>query len=622
LQKRYATVAVIGAGDYIGGEIAKKFASEGFTIFAGRRNGAKLEPLVKEIEAAGGEIHARSLDARKEEEIISFLGDADKHAPLEVCIFNIGANVNFPILDTTERVFRKVWEMACYSGFLAGREAARLMLPRGKGNIFFTGATASLRGGTGYAAFASAKFGLRAVAQATARELGPKNIHVAHLIIDSGVDTEWVRQRRIEALGPDALDNPDLLMPPSSVAESYWLLYQQPRSAWTFELEIRPFGEKVRTFIAKNYPQEMRVANPETDLTKEQMLLWHRILYRQGWIAPLWPKEYGGPGWSITQRFVFEQETSRAGTLPPLAFSVTMVGPVIYTFGSDAQKERFLPRILSGEDWWCQGYSEPGSGSDLASVRTKAVRDGDHYIVNGHKTWTTLAQHADWIFCLVRTDPAAKAQAGISFLLIDMKSPGVTVRPIITIDGSHEVNDVFLEDVRVPIENLIGEENKGWTYAKFLLGNERTSMASIGRSTRYLNRLKQIVKTEIPEDDPSFGEFIKDIARVELDVLALEATELRVVARMARGIDPGPAASLFKIRGTEIFQRITELTHQAIGNYGLAIREQPVGANRFMPGPDYGHTASEKYLNSRKLSIYGGSNEIQRNIIAKAVLGL
>jgi alkylation response protein AidB-like acyl-CoA dehydrogenase len=225
--------------------------------------------------------------------------------------------------------------------------------------------------------------------------------------------------------------------------------------------EDAAFRDEVRSFVAANYPQEMRVANPETDLTKEQMLLWHRILHRQGWIAPLWPKEYGGPGWSITQRFVFEQETSRAGTLPPLAFSVTMVGPVVYTFGSDAQKKKFLPRILSGEDWWCQGYSEPGSGSDLASVRTKAVRDGDHYIVNGHKTWTTLAQHADWIFCLVRTDPAAKAQAGISFLLIDMKSPGVTVRPIITIDGSHEVNDVFLEDVRVPIENLIGEENKG-----------------------------------------------------------------------------------------------------------------------------------------------------------------
>jgi alkylation response protein AidB-like acyl-CoA dehydrogenase len=386
--------------------------------------------------------------------------------------------------------------------------------------------------------------------------------------------------------------------------------------------EDAAFRDEVRAFIAENYPTEMRVPNPETDLSKEQMLLWHRILYKKGWIAPLWPKEYGGPGWSITRRFIFEQETTRAGTLPPLAFSITMVGPVIYTFGNEAQQKKFLPRILSGEDWWCQGYSEPGSGSDLASVRTKAVREGDHYVVNGHKTWTTLAQHADWIFCLVRTDTKAKAQSGISFLLIDMKSPGVTVRPIITIDGSHEVNDVFLENVRVPVENLVGKENEGWTYAKFLLGNERTSMASIGRSTRYLNRLKQIVKAEFQESDLAYFEFIKEIARIELDVLALEATELRIIAQMARGIDPGAAASLFKIRGTEIFQNITELTHRAIGNYGLAIREHPVSANRFMPGPEYGHTASEHYLNARKLSIYGGSNEIQRNIIAKAVLGL
>jgi alkylation response protein AidB-like acyl-CoA dehydrogenase len=386
--------------------------------------------------------------------------------------------------------------------------------------------------------------------------------------------------------------------------------------------EDAAFRDEVSGFIAENYPTEMRVPNPETDLSKEQMLLWHRILHRKGWIAPLWPKQYGGPGWSITQRFLFERETTRAGTLPPLAFSVTMVGPVIYTFGNEAQKNKFLPRILSGQDWWCQGYSEPGSGSDLASVRTKAVREGDHYIVNGHKTWTTLAQHADWIFCLVRTDATAKPQSGISFLLIDMKSPGVSVRPIITIDGSHEVNDVFLENVRVPAENLIGEENKGWTYAKFLLGNERTSMAGIGRSTRTLDKLRKIVEAEIPAEDPAYVEFIKEIARIELDVLALEATELRVVAQMSRGIDPGVAASLFKIRGTEIFQEITELMHRAIGNYGLAIREHPMSANHFMPGPQYGHTASERYLNSRKLSIYGGSNEIQRNIIAKAVLGL
>jgi len=244
MEKRNASVAVIGAGDYIGAEIAKKFAAEGFVVFAGRRDGEKLAPLAREIEAAGGQMIGHSLDARKEEEIAAFLRDADAHAPLEVCIFNIGANVQFPILETTERVFRKVWEMACFSGFLAGREAARLMLPRGRGNIFFTGATASLRGGNGYAAFASAKFGLRAVAQSMARELGPKNIHVAHLIIDAGVDTAWVRERRAQLWGEQSLDNPDLLMPPASVANAYWQLYQQPRSAWTFEMEIRPFGEK------------------------------------------------------------------------------------------------------------------------------------------------------------------------------------------------------------------------------------------------------------------------------------------------------------------------------------------------------------------------------------------
>jgi NAD(P)-dependent dehydrogenase (short-subunit alcohol dehydrogenase family) len=246
MQKRNATVAVIGAGDYIGAEIVKKFASEGFTVFAGRRNGEKLAPLVKEVEDAGGTIVARSLDARKEDEITAFLNDADAHAPLEVTIFNVGANVNFPILETTDRVFRKVWEMACWAGFLAGRESTRLMLPHGKGNIFFTGATASLRGGSGFAAFASAKFGLRAVAQSMARELGPRNIHVAHLIIDSSVDTEWVRQLITSREGPQAMENldPNRLMRPAAVAEAYWQLYQQPRDAWTFEHEIRPFGEK------------------------------------------------------------------------------------------------------------------------------------------------------------------------------------------------------------------------------------------------------------------------------------------------------------------------------------------------------------------------------------------
>ncbi|MDB5400800.1 MAG: short-chain dehydrogenase [Rhodopila sp.] len=246
MQRRQATAAVVGAGDFIGGAIAKKFAAEGFTVFAGRRNGEKLAPLLQEIEAAGGHAFGRSLDARQEADITAFLQEADREAPLEVCIFNIGANVNFPLLDTTERVFRKVWEMACYSGFLAGREAARLMLPRGHGAIFFTGATASLRGGSGFAAFSAAKFGLRAVAQSAARELGPRNIHVAHLVIDSGVDTAWVRERIKAREGDDALANldPNRLMRPEAVAESYWQLYRQPRDAWTFEQEIRPFGEK------------------------------------------------------------------------------------------------------------------------------------------------------------------------------------------------------------------------------------------------------------------------------------------------------------------------------------------------------------------------------------------
>src|SRR3954463_5822301 len=243
MEKRNATVAVIGAGDYIGAEIAKKFAAEGFSVFAGRRNGEKLEPLVKEVKAAGGTIFGRSLDARKEDEIAAFLNEADKHAPLEVCIFNVGANVNFPILETTDRVFRKGWEMACWAGFLAGRESARLMVPRGQGNIFFTGAAACLRGGRGFAAFASAKFGLRAVAQSMARELGPNNIHVAHLIIDSGVDTAWVRERRRERLGKEAFE-PDELVNPVSIAETYWQLHQQPRDAWTHEMDLRPYGEK------------------------------------------------------------------------------------------------------------------------------------------------------------------------------------------------------------------------------------------------------------------------------------------------------------------------------------------------------------------------------------------
>ena len=361
------------------------------------------------------------------------------------------------------------------------------------------------------------------------------------------------------------------------------------------------------------------------EMSKEDILKWHRILYKKGWVVPHWPVEYGGTGWTITQRYIWNEENARAETTPLLPFGLSMVGPVIYTFGNEEQKKRFLPGILSGDDWWCQGYSEPGSGSDLASLRTKAVREGDHYIVNGSKTWTTLAQHADWMFCLVRADPNAKQQEGISFLLIDMKTPGITVRPIITMDGSHEVNEVFLEEVKVPAENLIGEENKGWTYAKFLLGNERSGIAGVARSKKAIERLKKLAGAELVDGKPLMktDEFSRKVAEVEIDLSALEVTELRTLAAESRGRGPGPEASILKIKGTEIQQRITELAVEAVGNYALV--EAPrleVTGNEFVPGPEGSQGLAQDYFNMRKTSIYGGSNEIQHNIIAKMVLGL
>jgi alkylation response protein AidB-like acyl-CoA dehydrogenase len=398
----------------------------------------------------------------------------------------------------------------------------------------------------------------------------------------------------------------------------------------SMDLEFSPedlaFREEARAFIAENYPKALRGKQEEgEELAKEDFLSWHRVLAKKGWIAPAWPKEYGGPGWTTTQRFIWSEELARADTLPILPFGINMVGPVIYTFGTPEQKARFLPRILSGEDWWCQGYSEPGAGSDLASLRTKAVREDDHYIVNGQKTWTTLAQHADWGFFLVRTDPDSKPQEGISFLLIDMKSPGVTVRPIITLGGEHEVNEVWLEDVRVPVDQRIYEENKGWTCAKFLLAHERTGIAGVARSKRGVESIKTIARSEMDGDRPLIANpfFKRKIAELEIDLTALEYTELRTLASEASGRGPGPESSLLKIKGTEIQQRITELALEAVGHYGAPyFRGFGEGDNEHPIGPDYAHRAAPTYFNGRKTSIYGGSNEIQRNIIAKMVLGL
>ena len=394
-----------------------------------------------------------------------------------------------------------------------------------------------------------------------------------------------------------------------------------------FTPEEMAFRQEVRSFIEQNYPPELRrKQDASEELSKDEILSWHRILARKGWSAPHWPKEHGGPGWGPVLRHIFAEEMARAETAPVIPFGTVMMAAVVMTFGTEEQKQRWLPPTLAGDIWWCQGYSEPGSGSDLASLKTRAVRDGDHYVVNGQKTWTTLAQNADWGFFLVRTDPNAKPQEGISFLLIDMTSPGITVRPIVTIDGGHEVNEVFLEDVRVPVGNRIYEENKGWTCAKFLLAHERTNTAGVARSKRAIERLKRIARIEEKDGRPLIEDpfFARKIAELELDLLALEYTELRVLSGENTGQGPGPASSVLKIKGTEIQQRLTELTVEAVGPYAepyfRGFGED--GDNALDIGPDYAHRAAPSYFNMRKTSIYGGSNEIQRNIIAKVVLGL
>ncbi|WP_426196225.1 acyl-CoA dehydrogenase family protein [Massilia sp. DWR3-1-1] len=384
------------------------------------------------------------------------------------------------------------------------------------------------------------------------------------------------------------------------------------------------FRGQVRAFLAEHLPADLKhKVNQHKRLQRADYVRWHQILARQGWVAPGWPVEYGGTGWSPVQRHLWEEECARAGTPPILPFGVNMVAPVIMAFASAEQKAYYLPRILSCEHWWCQGYSEPGAGSDLASLKTTAVRDGDHYIVNGQKTWTTLAQHADMIFCLVRTDTGVRKQEGISFLLIDMKSPGITVRPIEMLDEDHEVNEVWFDNVRVPVANLVGQENKGWTYAKYLLGHERTGIAAVGRSKRELAFLKRYAATRQVDGVPLLREplFGAKVAALEIELMALEMTVLRVLAQ-ARA--PGAEASVLKVRGTEIQQRLTELMVEAAGP--MALPFDPVflesGSEQAIGGDDDAAPLAGYYFNFRKTSIYGGSNEIQRNIISQMILGL
>ena len=379
------------------------------------------------------------------------------------------------------------------------------------------------------------------------------------------------------------------------------------------------FRAEVRAFVQDKLPPAIRdkVANGQ-HLTRAEHLHWQRLLFdRGGWNCPGWPREFGGPGWSPVEQYIFEEECALGGAPRLVPFGIKMVAPVIMAFGSPWQQQRFLPKILAAEEWWCQGYSEPGAGSDLASLRTRAVRRGDNYIVNGQKTWNTLGQYADWIFCLVRTDPEAKPQRGISFLLVDMKSPGITLRPILTLDGAHEVNEIWFEDVEVPAENLVGEENQGWTCAKFLLGHERSNIAGIGIAKRELARLKRISAAETRNGKPLIEDplFAARVAEVEIELMALEITNLRVLSAEAESRAPGPEASIQKIKGTELQQAISELMLAAVGPYALPF----MGA---APGPAHAANRAAQYLNLRKLSIYGGSNEIQKNIVAQMILEL
>ena len=389
-----------------------------------------------------------------------------------------------------------------------------------------------------------------------------------------------------------------------------------------YSQEESAFRDEVRGWLKANLPQNLRdkIANYE-ELGREDLLQWHKILAKKGWVAPAWPKEFGGTDWNVVQRYIFEEECGFAGTPPLIPFGLTMCGPVILRFGTDAQKQRFLPKIYSGEEFWCQGYSEPGSGSDLASLKTRAVRDNGHYVVSGQKIWTTLAHYADWIFCLVRTDAKTdKRQDGISFLLIDMKTPGITVRPIHLMDGGHEVNEVFFDEVRVPAENLVHEEGKGWTVAKYLLGYERMGTGRIGASKRELAKLKEVASEQMKDGRPIIEDprFRDRLTRVEVELMALEITNLRFLDQMRRsGRPPGADVSMLKIKGTEIQQAITELMMQAAGPLAQAFR--PVDAMDF---DHFTARLAPRYCNMRKATIYAGSNEIQRNIIAKATLGL
>tara|TARA_R110001592_G_scaffold215025_1_gene468224 strand:+ start:85779 stop:86963 length:1185 start_codon:yes stop_codon:yes gene_type:complete len=391
----------------------------------------------------------------------------------------------------------------------------------------------------------------------------------------------------------------------------------------SFTPEDLAFRDEVRAFIAQAYDEELqaRLASSEPQVFKQAVIDWQKRLHDKGWVAPNWPVEYGGTGWNATQQFIYDSERAAAGVRDTVPFGLKMVAPVLYTFGTEEQKKRFLPSILASDEWWCQGYSEPGSGSDLASLKTKAVVDGDDYIVTGAKIWTTYAQFADWIFCLVRTNSEGKKQQGITFLLIDMKSPGIKVNPIVSIDNHHSLNEVEFNDVRVPMANRIGEQDKGWTYAKALLAHERTSIAEVADTKRKLAQVRDYAAQEVGggaplSADPAFQARLSDI---DIELMALEFTELRVLASVASGGAPGAESSLLKIKGTEL-QQAVQLLLMEVAAYYQGVLPNDLSADQL--GHEFGSKARQAFMYGRAATVYGGSNEVQKNIIAKAVLGL
>ena len=400
-----------------------------------------------------------------------------------------------------------------------------------------------------------------------------------------------------------------------------------------FNAEELAFQKEVRDWITANMPPEVAEESRRSrssHVSKERLLQWQKKLAGKGWLCPNWPKEHGGTGWNSTQKFIFEMEMARADSPYLSSFSLKMVAPVLMKYGSDAQKKRFLPKIAAAEELWCQGYSEPGSGSDLASLRTKAERVGDHYVVNGQKIWTTNAHWADWMFCLVRTSNEGKRQEGISFLLIDMKTPGIKVDPIYLVDGTrtpmrHEVNQVFFTDVKVPVEMRVGEENQGWTYAKYLLEFERGGQAFGPRLRKAFRHLKELAHTQLDGGEPLSHDpkWREKVAALEMEIDAVEMNELMFYSSMKSGQNPGTQASIVKMRGTEVGQKVTELAVEAVGWYGAPFTELRNYDSNVVPvGGEYVDDVAPRYFNQRKTTIYGGSSEVQRNVLAKAMLGL